>query len=152
MGMRTDVVESRCIARWEDSHQIHSEEIIIEWGYQAAKTTMKKLVHCMRLTVVGPVDIGMIGRDYVNHCIDYGINNDRTRHVLELLISVILDVYGGGGALTAAKLTDYVRSVSHETISCLSNTHQLQDFAQSELQNAFNGSLQEESHWEYWEL
>ncbi len=151
-NVRTGTLHTTCIARWEDSHQVHSEEVIVEWNYQAVKTTMKKLVHCMELTVTGPVDLGGVAKGYLDYCVNYGLNNQRTRHALELLAAVVIDVFGGYGRATAVKVTDYVHSAANETINCLSNADLLQGYASSELSKTFDASIREESHWEYWEL
>lgn len=151
----TNVIESRCLVSWEDSHQVHSQETIIEWDYQAVKTTMKKLTHCVRLNVVGPIDVEGLSKQYVNECVQNGLNHNRTRHILEGIIALGVDILSKGatgGSVTAAKLADYVKSVVDNTIECLTDTEQVTSFIKAELQAKFNATVKNESQWEYWEL
>ena len=61
-------IQNKCIARWDDSHQVHSVRTIVRWNYQAVKTRMKKLEHCVRIQVTGPVDIQDVAKAYVDQC------------------------------------------------------------------------------------
>lgn len=145
-------IQKKCIARWEDSHQVHSSETIIEWNYQAVKTTMKKLEHCIELTVTGPIEIEGIAKSYVDKCIDYGLNHQKTRHILGLIAAIVADVYGTGGAATSAKLADYVSSASNEAIDCLTDTDKITAHIGQSLKAKFDASVRHESHWVYWDL
>lgn len=145
-------IQKKCIARWDDSHQIHSSETIIEWNYQAVKTKMKKLEHCVELTVTGPIEIEGIARSYVDKCIDYGLNHQKTRHILGLIAAIVADVYGTGGAATSAKLADYVSSASNETIDCLTDADRITAHIGEKLRAKFDASVRHESHWVYWDL
>jgi uncharacterized membrane protein len=53
---RTQIYD-RCLISWDDSQQVHSSELIINWDYQAWKTVLKRLHHCIRLRAVGPIQV-----------------------------------------------------------------------------------------------
>jgi uncharacterized membrane protein len=148
-------INSRCIASWDDSFQVHSVDTIITWNYQAIKTTMKKLRHCIKLTLVGPVDIAGVAKDYVNHCINVGVNNQKVRYIVQLIASIALDVAsagGTGGGATAATVADYVRAAADATVACLTDTQKISAYLGDRLKQQFNASVQETSEWIYWEL
>ena len=148
-------VQNKCIARWEDSHQVHSVRTIVNWNYQAVKTRMKKLEHCVRIRVNGPINIEGVAKQYVDHCINYGLNHQKVRHSLGLVAAIAGDIASGGataGGLTAAKITDYVTSASNEIMDCLTNGNKINEFLGSKLKEKFNATVKSESHWVYWDL
>ncbi|MBB4483212.1 MULTISPECIES: hypothetical protein [Rhizobium] len=55
LRVETGVIQEKCLISYDDSHQIHSVHTVIEWNYQKVVTTMKKLEHCYKLTLTGPV-------------------------------------------------------------------------------------------------
>lgn len=149
------VIDEQCLFTWEDSHQIHSEELIIEFNYQAMKTTMKKLEHCLRLTTTGPIEIGDLGQQYVQSCIDYSVNDDANLYLLEAIVAIGIDVLSAGatgGSATAAVVTAYVTGVGNKMVDCLTDTDRIQRDLGEVLLAKFNAKIEEESHWVYWEL
>lgn len=60
--VKVGTVQTRCLISWDDSVQVHSQSWILKWNYQAVKTRMKKLRHCIELTVVGPVGVQNIAK------------------------------------------------------------------------------------------
>jgi uncharacterized membrane protein len=145
-------IQTKCLASWDDSHQIHSSTIEFTWGRQAVKTTMKKLEHCLRLTVTGPIEIDGIAKSYVDQCVERGLNDKKTLHVLGLIVAIVADVYGGGGAATSAKVAQYVDSAASETISCLTDTTKISAHISEQLKAKFDATVREESNWVYWDL
>lgn len=154
-SVTSGLIESRTLFSWSDSHQIHSQELVIEPGYQALKTTMKRLDHYVRLSVLGPVDIADIGREYVNNCIDKAIKHDSTRNALEGLIAIGIDVVSEGatgGSATAAKVAEYINSVIDYAVTCLTSTHDLDEYLSAQVTGAFRASIITGSDWVYWDL
>lgn len=145
-------IQKRCIASWEDSHQVHSTRVIVEWNYQAVKTKMKKLVHCIELRVTGPVDVEGVAKSYVDQCINHGLNHQKTRHILGLIVAIGADILGGGGAATGAKVADYVSSAANETVDCLTDTDRISAHIGDSLREKFDAAVRHESHWEFWDL
>lgn len=153
--VRTGQIDSRCLYSWDDSHQVHSEEIIVEWNYQKVKTTMKRLHHCIRLTVTGPLDVEGIAKSYVNKCVDYGMKKNSTRHALEAIVALGVDVLSAGatnGAATIAKLADYTKSVTDNTLDCLTDTDKVTSHVKQKITEKFNSTVTSESEWIYWDL
>jgi uncharacterized membrane protein len=150
--VRLGTIQQQCIARWEDSHQVHSVDTIVEWNYQATKTTMKKLDHCLKLSVIGPVDIDGVAKSYVDHCVDKAVNDSRSLYLFQAAVALIVDIYASKGAASAANLYAYIDHVKTTAISCLTDTGQIQDYLENALKEKFDATVKEESHWEYWEL
>lgn len=151
---KVGTIQKKCIASWSDSHQLHSvDELTITWGRQALKTTYKRLDHCIELTVTGPIDIQGLAEGFLDECVNYGINHQKTRHALELLAAIAGDVASGGatfGALTAAKIGNYASSVANETLDCLTSSDRVTQYVGNALREKFDGSVRHESHWAYY--
>ena len=151
----TGVLNEQCLFSWESSHQVHSTEVIIELNYQALKTTMKRLDHCLKLTTTGPIDIGDLGQEYLQGCIDYAIYDDATLYLLEGIIALGIDVLSegatGGGA-TAAVIAAYITGVGNKAVDCLTDTDRIGAELSDRVKSRFNASIVEESHWVYWDL
>ena len=151
-GVKTGVVHTRCLARWDDSHQLHSTELVVQPGYQAWKKTMKKLEHCIRLDLEGVTSIDGVADEYVRQCIDYGLNDQKTRHALELVVAIYADHASEGKTdFTALKIADYVRSAANATVDCLLDTDRITKFLGEKLKERFNASVRTETQWIYWE-
>ena len=153
--VKTGVIQERCLIRYDDSHQVHSVETILRWNYQAVKTRMKRLEHCIKIRVVGPIEVENIAKAYVDKCVNYGLNHQKTRHALELVVAVaghIASAGATGGGLTAAKITNYVTSAMSETLDCLTDTGKITDFIGKQIQDKFDATVKHESHWVYWNL
>lgn len=58
-------IHNRRLFRWHDSQQIRSTHVKLTWKRQVTKTRMKKLEHCSRLTVTGPIDVQGMAKEYV---------------------------------------------------------------------------------------
>jgi uncharacterized membrane protein len=148
-------LQERCLISYDDSHQIHSNELIIKWNYQANKTVAKRLHHCIKLRVFGPISIEGVAKKYVDHCIEKGLNHQRTRYVIQALVSLGVDVLSKGatkGSVTAATLTDYVNSAASETLECLSDAEGFSDHAEQALKDQFKATIDHEMEWIYWNL
>lgn len=151
----TGVIDSRCLYSWDDSQQFHSESIHLELGHQSAKTTMKPLHHCIRLTVTGPIDIQGIAKSYVERCIDYGLKKNSTRHALEGIAAIAADIFSGGatvGSITMIKVADYTKSVTDNIIECLVDTKEISFFMQSQISSQIKSTVKSESEWRYWDI
>lgn len=145
-------IQERCLVSWDDSHQVHSVRTIIEWNYQAVKTRMKKLRHCIKLKVTGPVDVGGVAKQYVEKCIDVALNDSKTLYMIQGLIALAGDINGGGGSLSAANAYAYIDHVKTTAISCLTDTGRIESYLKDVLSGKFDATVQKESHWEYWDL
>lgn len=155
VSIRSGQIESRCLYSWDDSHQVHSEEVIVEWNFQRVRTTMKRLHHCIRLTVTGPLDVEGIAKSYVDRCVDYGLKKNSTRHALEALVALGVDVLSAGatgGAATIAKLADYTKSVTDNTMDCLTDTERITSHVKQKITEKFKSSVSSESTWIYWDI
>lgn len=151
----TGVIQEKCLASWEDSHQIHSVDTIIDWNYQAVKTRMKKLQHCIKLKVTGPIDISGVAKSYVDHCVNYAINDNKTIHILSGIIALGVDILSegaSGGSATAAAVTNYLYTVQDKATSCLTDTGKIEAYLEDTLKSRFDAQVSHESHWEYWDL
>jgi hypothetical protein len=148
----TGQVYSQCLLRWHDSIQVHSTRVVVKWNHQAVKTRMKKLEHCIRINVTGPVDVQGMAKGYVKKCVNYGLNHNKTRHIVEGIVAIVSDVYGTGGAAISAKLADYIKSVGDNTLDCLSDGDQISEFFATKLKQEFDARVSKESHWVYWDL
>jgi hypothetical protein len=151
-AVRVGQIHEECILVWDDSIQVHRVETRIELFHQSVSTEMKKLRHCIRLRVTGPIDIGGLAETYVKRCVDYGINHQATRYILQALVSIGADVLATKGGATAATVADYVKSVADGTISCLTDQDRAVAFFQEELKAKFDAAVDHESHWIYWWL
>jgi len=149
------VLDEQCLFGWESSHQVHSTEMIIELDYQAVKTTMKRLDHCLKLTTTGPIEIGDLGQEYIQGCIDYAINDGATVYLVQAIIALGVDILSegatGGGA-TAAVVASYVAGVGNKTVDCLTDTERVGETLSDMLKSRFDATIEEESHWVFWEL
>jgi uncharacterized membrane protein len=153
--IKTAVVHQQCLMSWDDSFQIHSTHLVIRWNYQTLKTTMKKLHHCIQLTVTGPIDAAGVAKDYVNYCVDYALNKDKTQHILEGIIALGADILSegsSGGSATAAAVTEYINSVRENALDCLTDQEKIQSFVAQQLSAKLDATVQNESHWVYWDL
>lgn len=146
------VIQEKCLISYDDSHQMHSVDTYITWTDQRTVTTMKKLEHCYKLTLTGPVDIGNLGREYVQQCIDKALNDNKTLEALKALGALVADIYGGHGTVSAANAYAYVDKVSTSVIGCVTDSDKITNFVGSELKAKFNGTVTHESHWVFWEL
>ncbi|MBD2745846.1 hypothetical protein IC232_03955 [Microvirga sp. BT688] len=154
-GITSGPIHQRCLISWDDSHQIHSQKWIVRWDYQAVKTRMKKLRHCIRLTVTGPIDAKDVAKDYVAHCVDRALNDDKTRHIVQGIIGLGLDVLSAGatgGSATAAAIADYLKAAKEKLIGCLTDEKQIQAYLAQSLAERVGAVVENESHWEYWDL
>lgn len=116
---------------------------------------MKRLHHCIRLTVTGPLDVEGIAKSYVNKCVDYGMKKNSTRHALEAIVALGVDVLSAGatnGAATIAKLADYTKSVTDNTLDCLTDTDKVTSHVKQKITEKFNSTVTSESEWIYWDL
>ena len=153
--VREGEVESRCLYRWDDSHQFHSKTVVVTPSEQVVRTTWKKLEYCIRLKVTGPIDVEGIAKSYVNKCVDYGLKKNSTRHALEAVVAIGIDVLSAGatgGAATIAKLADYTKSVTDNTMECLSDAEGITGHIKTELKRSFEATVKKESKWVYWNL
>jgi uncharacterized membrane protein len=150
--IKTGVVQERCLISWDDSFQVHSVDTVVEWNYQAVKTTMKKLRHCVKLTVTGPIDIGGVAQDYVNSCIDHALRDNAVIYALQGLIVLVTDIYATGGSASAANAAAYLDNVKTSAISCLTDTGKIQSYLKGVLAAKFSADVHDESHWEYWQV
>ena len=99
------------------------------------------------------IDVGGIAREYVDRCINDAINDDKSIYIFQGIAALAADVYGGGGgSFTAANLVAYVDHVKTEAISCLTSSARIQSYLQEYLEAKFDATVQNESHWIYWNL
>ncbi len=147
---QTKEIETRCLASWDDNWQPHS--VSIDIGSLTGRVTWKKLRHCIKLTLIGPVDFGGVARDYVNQCIQYGLNNQKVRYVLQLLVSIIADVLAVGGTASAATVADYANSAANAIVDCLTDSKRITAFVGERLKEMFDASVEETSEWIYWDI
>lgn len=148
-------LDSRCLFRWDDSHGIHKVETIWRWNYQATKTTAKKMEHCIRLDLVGPVDVEGLAKGYMDKCIKEAFDKDRVRHAIELVSAIGADVLSHGatkGGFTAAKLTTYAGAVADNAIDCLTDTDKVTKYVGDQLKDMFNATVHKDSKWIYWDV
>jgi hypothetical protein len=137
-------LETRCIMRWHDSHQVHS----ISWG----RVRMKKLEHCIELTLTGPLNIQNVAKSFVDTCVKEGLRKDAVANAISLLAALGADLLGGGGAVTAARLAEYVRAAGTEIMGCLTDTGRIEKHIGDQLRDRFQASVRKRSHWVYWNL
>jgi uncharacterized membrane protein len=153
--IETGVIQNRCLFRWDDSHQVHSVNPVIRWNYQAFETTMKKLEHCIRIRVTGPINIENIAKQYVDHCVNYALNDNRVVHILSGIVGLGIDVLSAGttaGSATASAVANYLYAVQDKAISCLTDTGRIQTYLQGVLRDKFNATVARESQWIFWRL
>lgn len=154
-GVIEGPIVERCIYSWSDSHNFHSSRTEINLNYQATKTTWKRLDHCMKLTVNGPIDAKAIAKSYVEKCVRDAINNDRNRHLFELLVAIGVDVAAEGAtgfAATTAKAADYANSVRKDAMECLTSSTKMEDYVAKALKDSFGAKIELVSNWVYWDL
>jgi hypothetical protein len=148
----TAILVDKCLFSWEDSQQVHSAETIINWNYQAEKVTMRKLSHCMRLKVRGPVDIEGIAKAHVENCIHEGLESEQFKRGVELLAGIVADAYGLGGAGTAAAVTAIGADISDKTLSCLQDADRLEGTLKQSLGELYQAEIKHEQEWVFWNL
>ncbi len=151
----TGVIQEKCLLSYDDSHQFHKERIILNFNNQTVEITMKKLSHCYKLKVVGPVDVSDIGKSFVDGCIHKALNDNKAVHLLTLAMGIFADLGSSGtsgGSGTVAAVSHYVKAVQERAISCLTDLDQLEDHAKKRIGEAFSSSVRHESHWVYWTL
>jgi len=104
-------------------------------GYPASSILLKwkKASSLLELRLQGPVDIQGIAREFVDFCVNEALNKDKVRHIIEGIAAIASDIFATGGAASAAKAAEYVKAVSQEAISCLTNERQVQDFCRCAL-------------------
>ena len=147
------VIQEKCLISYDDSHQVHSVGVEITWTRQAGKTTMKKLSHCLKMRVMGPVNIEGVAKQYVDDCANHALNDKKTIYILQGIVAAVADVYGGGnGAATGANVAAYVNAVKDDLVSCLTNTGKIEAFLKQKVEQTLQSTVQEESHWVYWTL
>jgi hypothetical protein len=146
--VKMGVVSEKCLISWDDSPNVHSVSFSIQ---RPVKIIMKKLRHCIQLRVLGPMNLGGIANSYVSYCVNRALNDGLALHIVEALAALTADVLLTRGGATSAKVADYVHTVSRNTIDCLTNTTGLQSYLKGYLQEKFDASISEESHWIYWE-
>jgi hypothetical protein len=155
-GVKVGKVHEECLfPPWDDSFQVHSTRIHIEWGYQAAKTTMKKLRHCIKLTATGPIEVEDLAKEYVTECVNKALTDNAARHIVTALIGLGVDVLSAGasgGSGTALALADYVNAVKERALNCLTDERQIEETFTEKLKTKFDATVEKESHWIYWEL
>jgi hypothetical protein len=150
--IQTGTIQERCLLRWDDSLQVHSTRTIIRWNYQAVKTTMKKLEHCIKIRVTVPINVQGVAKAYIDQCIQRALNDNKVLHILSGIIAPGVDVLSAGatgGSATAAAVADYVYAVQDRAISCLTDTGRIESYLSGVLKDKFNGKV---SRWIYWEL
>ena len=150
--VKSGVVDTRCLISWDDSFQLHSTKLIVEWGYQAWKQTWKKLNHCIKLTTIGPVDVKGVAKEYVDQCVKYALSDRQTEFLIRAAVALGADILGAGGAASAANVAAYVDHVSSTAIRCLTDSARIDKHLAATLQGTFNATVSNESHWVYWEL
>ena len=148
----TGVINERCLYSFDDSIGVEKVETIIRWDYQAIKTTMHKLHHCMKLTVIGPIDIEGIAKSVVDSCVDKAIKEHKNEDIIEGLVALGGDIYGGNGTLTSLKLIEFAKGVTDRTIACLTDEGKVEEIIQNRLNGMINASVHGESNWIYWQL
>jgi hypothetical protein len=151
----TAEVQKKCIVSWDDPFQVHSTEVILRWNYQAAKTRMKKLRHCIELTVKAPIKIDGVAEEFVKACIDKALNDEKVRFILEGIIALGVDVLSAGasgGSATASAVTDYVTTVRVKAITCVTDQDKIESTLADSFGQKFAASVRNESHWVYWNL
>ncbi|MEJ8850169.1 DUF1036 domain-containing protein [Variovorax rhizosphaerae] len=150
---KTGVVQTLCLARWDDSHQVHSTQMVIQWNNQKLVTTMKKLEHCIRLDLTGVTSIDGIAEEYVKQCIDHGLNDQKTRHMLELVLAIYVDKNSDQKtSFTPLKIADYARSAANATVDCLLDTQRITAYLGEKLKDKFKATVREDMQWVYWDL
>jgi hypothetical protein len=147
VGVTVGPIYERCLISWDDSFNVHS----VGWN----GIRMKKLRHCVKLIAKGPVDAKQVAKEYIDHCVNKALNDDKVRHLLQLVLGVAADVLtagasGGGG--TAAAITDYIVEVQQRALSCLTDEKKIQQFVAEALRDAFGAEVKRESHWIYWNV
>lgn len=154
-GVKEGLLVERCIYSWSDSHNFHSSYTEISLNRQVTKTTWKRLDHCMKLTVIGPIDANAIAKSYIEKCVRDAINNDRNRHLFELLVAIGVDVAAEGAtgfAATTAKAADYANSVRKDAMECLTSSTKMEDYVAKALKDSFGAKIEMVSNWVYWDL
>ena len=152
---KTGEIESRCLYSWSDSHNFHSAKVVVTDRKQVTKTTWKRLDYCIRLKVTGPIDVKGIAKSYIDKCVDYGLKKNSTRHALEALIGLGVDILSAGStgfAATTIALVDYTNSVANNTVECLSDSAKIEDHLRDSLKDHFKSTVNKESNWVYWDL
>jgi hypothetical protein len=139
-----NIIQKRCLFSYDDSFQPHSVSF--------SGIRMKKLRHCYELQLEGQTNLQGIPSAYVQYCIQDALNKDAVRNILEAIAAVVGDVFGGGGALITAKLTEYVSAVSNNAVSCLTSQQQISDFLKKEFEGSFNAQVVHRSEWIYWDV
>jgi uncharacterized membrane protein len=152
INIKSQQIYERCLVSWDDSHQIHSSELIIKWEYQAWKTVAKRLNHCIKLRASGPISVQGIAQGHIDQCIDKALNGQKTRFILQALISIVVDINGGGGSATSSTALAYIDHVANESISCLTDLDGFSKELGEILKEQFKATIENESEWVYWNL
>jgi hypothetical protein len=137
-------LDERCLISWDDSHQVHSVS-----GF---RVKMKKLRHCVKLRTFGPLDAGAVAKEYVRHCVNQGLNSQKTQYMVKAIAAIGADVLGAGGGASAAVIADYVASVADGTLKCLTSAQEFNTQIGETLRARFNATVTKESHWIYWKV
>lgn len=143
-------IYERCLVSWDDSFNFHSLRFE---GFKPI-VRMKKLRHCMQMTATGPIDAKHIAKEIISTCVDRALNDDKTRHILTLILGIAADILsagGTGGAVTIGALTDYLVEVQERALTCLTDEKQLQTFVVETLRGSFGADVKWESHWIFWD-
>ncbi|MGO7366704.1 hypothetical protein [Rhizobium leguminosarum] len=153
--VQVGTIQKRCLFSWDDSIQPHSTEVIFRWDYQSVKLRMKKLRHCVELTVVGPLNVEGIAKEFVSECINSALNDDKALHILKGLIAIAIDIGSAGatgGSATAAAASDYALAVKDRALSCLTDEKQIGEFLANRAGAKISASVKNESHWIFWNM
>jgi hypothetical protein len=116
---------------------------------------MKKLRHCVELTVVGPLNVEGIAKEFVSECINSALNDDKALHILKGLIAIAIDIGSAGatgGSATAAAASDYALAVKDRALSCLTDEKQIGEFLANRAGAKISASVKNESHWIFWNM
>lgn len=147
---QTNIIQRECLFVFDDSFGVHS----VEWNLT---TTYKKLRHCYELQLRGPneVKIGDVGKEFVNGCIQKGLNDSKTRHVVQGIIALGVDIFSAGstgGTATATAITAYVNNVVNVTLDCVTNVESISNLVQEKFRDSISGRVEHVSNWVYFKL
>lgn len=104
------------------------------------------------MKVIGPIDISGVAKEYVNSCINHALNDSKSVYILQGIIALVADIYGGGGTVSAANLYAYVEHVKTTAIACLTDSGRIEAYLRDFIADKFSATVKEESHWVYWNL
>ena len=146
----TEVVHRECLIVFDDSFNVHS----VEWNLT---TTYKKLRHCYELQLNGPAKFNVKGLadDFVKSCTDKGLNDKKTRFIVQGAIALGTDILSAGataGGATAATIAQYVDNVVNVTIECVTDVETISKFVEERLRKSFSARVEHKSEWVYFKL